>query len=119
MQTYQLELATGDVGDVHVVGGGAQLLELLASEDVDGNEMDLGVAVLAGLRGGHVDDLAGAVLDVDVASLPQGRALHGVGQRRTGIDRVEGVLMLRIADSVSACMVRYVCRIPASTKQQI
>ena len=76
------------------MGGRAQILELLASEDVDGDEMDLGVTVLASLGGGHVDNLAGAALDHDETVLAQGRALHGVGRRGAGVDRVEVVLML-------------------------
>jgi hypothetical protein len=76
------------------VGGRAQLLELLASEDVDGNEMDLGVAVLASLGGGHVDNLAGAALDHDEAVLAQSRALHRVRRRGAGVDGVEGNIML-------------------------
>jgi len=92
----ELVLATGDVGNVHVVGGGAEIFELLAGEDVDGDQMDLGVAVLSGLGGGHLDDLAGAVLDADETVLPQGRALHGVGGGGTRIGGVEGVLMLRV-----------------------
>ena len=93
--TYELVLAAGDVGDVHVVGGRAEIFELLAGEDVDGDEMDLGVTVLAGLGGRHVDDLAGAALDTDEAVLAEGRALHGVRRRRAGVDRLEGVLMLQ------------------------
>jgi len=61
------------------VGGGAELFELLSGEDVDGNQVNLGVAVLAGLGCGHLHNLAGAVLDDDESVLPQGRALHGVG----------------------------------------
>lgn len=76
------------------MGGGAEILELLASEDIDGDKMDLGVTVLAGLGGRHVDDLAGTVLDHDMATLAQSRALHGVGGGRTSVDGVEGVLML-------------------------
>ena len=91
---YELVLLAGDVGNVHVVGGRGQLLELLAGEDVDGDQVDLGVTVLAGLGGGHVDDLARAVLDDDVAVLPQGGTLGGVGGRRTRIGGVEGHLML-------------------------
>ena len=34
---------------VTVVGGGGQILVLLASKDVNGNKVALGVAVLAGL----------------------------------------------------------------------
>ena len=76
------------------MGGWAQLFELLAGEDIDGDKMDLGVTVLTGLRGGHVDDLARTVLDADKSVLSQGRALHWEGSRSSGIGRVEGVLML-------------------------
>jgi hypothetical protein len=82
------------------VGGGAQFFELLGGEDVNGDQVDLGVTVLSGLRGGHFDDLAGTVLDDDEAVLPQGRALHGEGLRGTGIGALEGVLMLWAAMSV-------------------
>lgn len=64
------------------------------------------MAVLASLRGRHVDNLAGAALDDDVTVLPQGRALHGEGGRRTGITRgVENVLVLGIG-YVSTCHMR-------------
>jgi hypothetical protein len=76
------------------VGRGAEFFELLAGEDVDSDQMDLGVAVLASLGGGHVDDLAGAVLDHDEAVLPQGRALHGEGGRGASVGGLESVLML-------------------------
>jgi hypothetical protein len=76
------------------VGGWAKIFVLLASEDVDGDQVDLGVTVLAGLGGGHVDNLAWAALDDDVTVLPQSGALHGEGERSTGIGAVEGDLML-------------------------
>lgn len=98
--TYEEVLLAADVGDVHVVGGGAKLFELLGGEDVDGDQVNLGVTVLAGLGGGHLDDLARAVLDDDEAVLPQSRALHGVGGGGTGIGALEGVLMLHIQVSV-------------------
>ena len=82
------------MGDVHVVGGGGQVLQLLAGEDVDGDEMDLGVTVLSGLGGGHVHDLARAVLDAHEPVLPQGGTLHWKSGRGTGIGALEGVLML-------------------------
>lgn len=104
----------GDVWDIHVVGGGAEFFELLAGEDVDGNKMDLGVAVLAGLGGGHVDNLAGAVLDHDEAVLPQGRALHGEGGRGASIGGVEGVLMLFRKVSVSTHFPMIVIALPSS-----
>lgn len=92
----ELEFLAADVGNVHVVSGRAKIFQLLAGEDVNGNEMDLGVAVFAGLRGRHFDDLAGAVLDDDETVLPQGGTLHGIGGRGTGIGALKGVLMLRI-----------------------
>lgn len=49
VNNYKLVFLAVDVRDVHVVGGGAEIFELLASEDVNRNEMNLGVAVLAGL----------------------------------------------------------------------
>ena len=60
---YQLVFLAGDVGNIHVMGGGAEFFELLAGEDIDGDKMDLGVTVLASLGGGHVDNLARAVLN--------------------------------------------------------
>jgi hypothetical protein len=67
------------------VGGGAKFFELLSGEDIDGDQMDLGVTVLASLGGRHVDDLARAVLDHNEAVLSQGRALHRESGRGTGI----------------------------------
>jgi len=92
----QLVFLADNIGDIHVMGRGAELFEFLASEYVDGNKMDFGMTVLASLRGRHVDDLAGAVLDHNEAILSQGRALHGKGGRGAGIGGLEGVLMLRI-----------------------
>jgi hypothetical protein len=95
MSTYELEFLAGDDGDVHVVGGRRQIFQLLVGEDVEGDQVNLGVTVLASLGGGHFDDLARATLDHDVAVLAQGRALHRVGGRGTGIGALEGVLMLK------------------------
>lgn len=92
--TYQLELTTSDVGDIHVVGRGRKIFVLLAGEDVEGDKMDLSVTVLAGLGGGHVDNLAGAALDHDETVLAQGRALHGKGERGAGVGGLEGNIML-------------------------
>lgn len=92
--TYELVLATGDVGDVHVVSGWGQIFHLLSGEDVDGSQVDLGVTVLSSLGGGHVNDLARAALDDNVTVLPQSRALHGEGGGGASIGGVEGVLML-------------------------
>jgi hypothetical protein len=90
------------------VGGWAKFFELFASENINGDKMDLGVAVLAGLRGRHVDDLARAVLDDNEAVLSQSRALHRISSGRASIGGIEGVLMLRFAVS-NGCldMVKY------------
>lgn len=76
------------------MGRWAKFFKLLASEDIDGNKMDLGVTMLASLGGGHIDDLARAILDDNEAVLPQGRALHGEGSGGASIGGIEGVLML-------------------------
>lgn len=99
--TYKLVLTTGDVGDIHVVSRGREIFVLLASEDVKGDKVDLGVTVLASLGGGHVDNLAGAALDHDEAVLAQSRALHGVGERRAGVGGLEGNIMLQTDKIIS------------------
>lgn len=107
--TYELELAARDVGDVHVVGRGGKVFELLAGEDVDGNHVDLGVTVLASLGGGHVDDLARAALNDNVTVLPQGRALHGEGGGGASISGgIKGVLVLLRRKSATAWPLRAV-----------
>lgn len=92
--THQLIFLTVDVGNVHVVGGGGEILQLLAGEDVDGDQVDLGVTVLSSLGGRHVDNLARAVLDDDVTVLPQSGTLHGEGGRSASIGAVEANFML-------------------------
>lgn len=76
------------------MGGGGEILKLLSGEDIGGDKVNLGVTVLSGLGGGHVNDLAGTVLDHNVAVLAQSRALHGVGERSSGISRVESDIVL-------------------------
>lgn len=68
---------------------------LLSVEDVDTNHVNLGVAVLAGLRRRHLDDLARTRLQHDEAVLAQRRALHGKCGRRTGISGLEvGIIQI-------------------------
>jgi len=77
------------------MGRWAQLFKLLAGEDIDGNQMDLGVTVLSSLRGGHIDDLARTALNNDETVLSQGRALHWESGRGAGISSgIKGMLML-------------------------
>ena len=68
-ETYELVFSTGDVGDVHVVGRWTQVLKLLLSENVDGNQVNLCVTVLAGLGGTHFNNLAGPALDDNVTGM--------------------------------------------------
>ena len=69
------------------MSGWAKFFELLAGEDVDGNKMNLGVTVLASLGGGHVDNLAGAVLDHNEAVLAE---LHQISAYINS-HRIEGL----------------------------
>lgn len=88
----QLVLLADDVGDIHVVGGWADILVLLAGENVDTDEIDLGVTVLAGLRGAHVDNLAGLAGNVDESILAEGRALDWVEKGGTRGGGIEGLI---------------------------
>lgn len=77
--TYELVFLSADVGDIHVVSRWGEIFELLAGEDVDGDDVDLGVTVLASLGGGHLNDLAWSLVDDDEAVLSEGRALEREG----------------------------------------
>ena len=92
--TYKLIFLASDVGNIHVVGGRAEIFELLAGEDIDSDKMDLGVTVLASLGGAHFDDLARAALDDDETVLTQSGTLHRIGGRGASIGALESMLML-------------------------
>lgn len=77
------------------MGGRAEILQLLAGEDIGCNKMDLGVAVLASLRGRHLDDLAGTSLDDDETTLSESRALRRGGQRGVGAGGSEVIVVLQ------------------------
>lgn len=94
--TYQLVLSSGHVGDIHVVGGRAKVFILLVGKNIKSNKMHLCVTVLASLGSRHVNDLAGAVLDNNKAVFAESRALHGVSQRRAGVDGIECDIMLKV-----------------------
>jgi len=71
IQPNQLEVLALHIGNFHVVCGGTDILKLLSSEDVKGDKMDLGVAVLPRLRGRHLNNLARPVLDHHKATLAE------------------------------------------------
>lgn len=65
---YQLVFSTDNVGDIHVVGGRAEIFQFLLGEDllstrtgkgqyINTNQMDLGVTVLSSLGGTHINNL--------------------------------------------------------------
>ena len=83
--THELIFAAADDWYIHVVGRWAELFKLLPSEDIDSDQVNLSVTVLARLGGGHFDDLAWAVLDHDETVLAKCRALHGKSRRCAGI----------------------------------
>lgn len=66
------------------IGRSQHTLVLARSEDVDASNVRLRVAMLAGLRRGVVDDLAGEALDDDVATLLQRAGLNRDAVGRAG-----------------------------------
>lgn len=100
--THQLVFLSAHVRDVHIVGRRAKFFEFSVVEDVDRNQMNLGVTVLSGLGCRHFDDLAGTTFDDHEAALPQGRALHRISRRRASVGRLEGMLMLRVTNPQSS-----------------
>jgi len=99
--TYKLVFTTDNVGNVHVVGGWGQVFQLLLGENVESDQVNLCVTVLASLGGGHVDNLAWAALDDNEAVLSQGGTLHRVRGRGPGVGGLEGVLLMLWKDGVS------------------
>ena len=91
---HKLVFLAGDVGDIHVMGGGAKIFKFLAGENVNRDKMDFRVSVLAGLGGAHFDDLARAVFDADETVLAERRALHRIGGRGSSIGALESVLFM-------------------------
>lgn len=92
--THKLIFLTSDIRHIHVMGGRAKIFQLLASENVDGNQVDLGVTVLASLGGTHFYDLARATLNHDETVLAKRRALHRIGGGGAGIGALKSMLML-------------------------
>ena len=98
--THKLVFLPGDIGNVHVVGGRRHIFVLPVGEDVEGDNVGLGVTMLSSLGGGHFNDLAGTPLDDNVTVLAQSRALHGEGGRRTSVGGFEGLMLYRRTSAI-------------------
>jgi hypothetical protein len=70
------KLSLGDIGDIHVVGRWTQIFQFLVGKDISRYQMDLGMSVLSGFTGGHVNNLAWSSLDANISTLAQSRALY-------------------------------------------
>lgn len=81
----ELVLLALDIRDVHVMGGRVSCFELLASEDIDSNEVNLRLAVLADYLYALIHDLAGAMLYDDEPALLEHPALPWIGCGGTDI----------------------------------
>ena len=67
--TTHLQVSSLNVGHVHIVGGRTDVLVLLACEDVDPDQVHLGMSVLPWPGGGHLHDLTRMVFEHHTASL--------------------------------------------------
>ena len=89
-------LPLGHVRNVDVVGSGANVLVFAVSENINADNVRLGMAVLSGLGGADVSNFARATIDNNVATFANETRLHGKGGGGTGIGSVDGkVLLLR------------------------
>lgn len=79
MKGSHLEVASVDVWNVNVVGGGADIFVFLIGEDIETDQMHFGVTVLARLGSTHFHNFAWATLDHNIAVLAESRALEWVG----------------------------------------
>lgn len=91
---YQSVFASADIRDVHIVGGWRQIFELLASEDINSDDVNLGVTVLSSLGSRHFNDLAWSLVDDDEAVLSQSRTLHRECLGGASVGGLEGVVSL-------------------------
>lgn len=99
---YQLVLSSVNVGDVHVVGGRAEIFVLLLGKDlrvglvcksrdrggyINADQVDFGVTVLACLGGTHVDNLpkpiSGSLYNPAKGRAREGDTLQGRALMRT------------------------------------
>ncbi len=89
----QLVLDLLDEGGGESVRSGGDFFVLLAGEDINGGDVGLGVAVLAGLGGGDISDAAGEALDANAVTLLELTSGDGEGVGGTGVDLFEGFVV--------------------------
>ena len=90
------------MGNIDVVRGGANVLILAVSEDINADDVRLSVAVLAGLGGTDISNLARTTVDDDVATFTNETRLHGKRGGGTGIGGVDGKVLLLIRHGAKA-----------------
>ena len=93
--THELIFLASHIGHIHIVRAGAQIFQLLAGENINGDQVDFGVAVLAGLGGAHFNNFAGAAFNDYMAVFAEGRTLHRIGGRCTSVSGLECMFMLQ------------------------
>lgn len=81
------------------MSGWRKIFVFIAGEDIRGDDMNLGVTMLARLGGTHLLNLARTVLDKNMSIFPQGGALHWISQRSSSIGTLESVFMLEVYKS--------------------
>ncbi len=90
-------LPLGHMGDVNVVRGGANIFVFAVSEDVNADNVRLGVAVLSGLGSADVSNFARTAVNHDVATFANETGLHGECGGGTGIGGVDGKVLFLLS----------------------
>ena len=88
-------------GHHHVVCAGRDVLVLLAGQNVNAHDVDLGVPMLARLRRGHLHDLARVALQEHVPAFPEGRGLGRDGLGCPGVGRFHDFYFVEVGGSRS------------------
>jgi hypothetical protein len=96
------ELPLCHMGHVDVVGGGANVFIFAVGEDVNANDVGLGVTVLSSLGCADICNFARAAIDDNVTTFANKTRLHGKRGGGTGIGGVDGEVLLLIRHGAKA-----------------
>jgi len=98
----ELVVGSDDLRNITIVGGRNDILEFFCGEDINTDKVALSVAVLPRLRGGDLNDLAGALLDHNVAILSNctGLLRERFGSSGVGLG-IEVVIIVRHGERCS------------------